>query len=259
MNQFAIVGSGFLVGCLIGLTGVGGGVLTTPILILACGVHPSIAVGTDLLYAALTKLVGAIRHWRQGTVNAGLAFRLASASVPAALTGIWAAKAYKDAKGPAVEPTINLVLAWVFILVATTMVLRMVAKRVWWKAKVVTLPGRQLKYLTIVLGAGTGLLVGLTSIGAGSVVMMFLVILYRMPTSRLVGTDLFHAAILAGVSALGHFWAGNVDVSLACLLLAGSVPGVVLGSRMSIRIPEAALTLSVALTLVLSGTRLIFR
>ncbi len=259
MNHWEIVALGFTVGSLIGLTGVGGGVLMTPILILFLGVQPSIAIGTDLFYAALTKLAGAIKHWHQGTVELRIAATLAAGSLPTALCGIFAAKTVKDALGRSVEPIISAVLAWVCILVAVTMLLRILAERAekTGGGKGIGLSNRRLQFCTLVLGAVTGVLVGLTSIGAGTIVMMVLTTLYRMPTKQLVGTDLVHAAILASVSALGHLWAGDVDLFLAGQLLLGSLPGVILGSRISIRIPDPALRVSIALIMAFSGMRLL--
>ncbi len=261
MVPWEIIGLGFIVGGLIGLTGVGGGVLTTPLLILFFGVQPSVAVGTDLFYAAATKLTGAVKHWRQGTVDIKLAALLGTGSLPAAAAGIVAAKIMKDELGREVEPIITRALAWVCILVALTLLVRVLAERTGTAGggRSPDLSSGRMLLSTVTLGAVTGLLVGLTSIGAGSILIVFLTLLYPMPMNRLVGTDLFHAAVLASVCALGHLWAGDVDFTLAGLLLLGSVPGVVLGSRMSIRIPDAALRVSVALILGLSGTRLLAR
>jgi len=262
VGQWEIVGLGFLVGGLIGLTGVGGGVLMTPMLIIVFRVPPSIAVGTDLFCASLTKIAGAARHWRLENVDVHLAAALSAGSLPGSLCGIAAAKKVKDVMGAAVEPLISSVLAWVCIVVASIMMLRLVAGA-WWPKGIRDegdgAPSRRSRTWTVVLGAVTGLLVGLTSIGAGSIVMLFLATMYTMPARRLVGTDIFHAAILASVSALGHLWAGDVDFSLAALLLVGSVPGVLLGSRASIRIPDPALRASVALVLVFSGAKLLLR
>ncbi len=259
MNQWAIVGLGFTVGGLIGLTGVGGGVLMTPVLILFFGVQPSTAIGTDLVYAALTKLTGAIKHWRQGTVELKLAAVLSAGSLPTSLCGIFVAASVKKTLGRAVEPVITAALAWVCILVAVMMVFHILADRgaLLGGGKGLGLSGRGLQISTFILGVVTGVLVGLTSIGAGTIVMIFLTMLYRMPARQLVGTDLVHAAVLASVSALGHLWAGNVDLSLAGTLLLGSIPGVILGSRMSVRIPEAVLRVSIALIMAFSGMRLL--
>ncbi len=259
MAQWGILGLGFVIGGLVGLTGVGGGVLMTPALILFFGVQPSIAIGTDLFYSAITKIVGAIWHRNEGTVNLRIAAALSAGSVPMALVGTGLAKAIKTVYGPAVEPVITVALAWVLILVALTMVLRLIAERCGWigDGKGLVLSSRQQLVLTVILGLVAGILVSLTSIGAGSIVMIFLVMLYRMPAKQLVGTDILHAAVLAGVSAVGHFWAGNIDFSLAALLLMGSIPGVIVGSRMSVQIPDTALRISLALILAFSGTRLI--
>ncbi len=250
---------GFLVGGLIGMTGVGGGVLTTPLLIIVFGVQPSIAIGTDLFYAAVTKIIGAIKHRQQNTVNLRIALTLAAGSIPSALLGVGLARILKEMWGPAVEPMITVVLAWVCILMAVIMVVRLILERRWGGLSTgrSLLSPRQQQVLTFALGIVTGLLVSTTSIGAGSIVMIFLVMLYGMPAKQLVGTDVFHAAILASVSALGHLWAGNVDPTLAALLLVGSIPGVIFGSRMSLQLPDTGLRISLALILAFSGTRLI--
>jgi uncharacterized protein len=259
LNPWGIVGLGFVVGNLVGLTGVGGGVLLTPVLIIFLGVRPSIAIGTDLFYASITKVAGAVKHWHQGSVHLRLAATLATGSVPAALVGVGGAKMVKDRLGQATEPIITSILAWVCVFVAVAMLLRVVTERFGKPEGAARriLTGRRLKWSTVLLGVVTGLLVGLTSIGAGTILMIFLVSLYRIPTSQLIGTDIFHAAILAGVSAVGHYWAGNIDFHLASLLLMGSVPGVIIGSRISIRIPETLLRVSVALVMGFSGARLI--
>ncbi len=246
---------------MIGLTGVGGGVLMTPILILFFGIQPSIAVGTDLFYAALTKVAGAMRHWRQGNVDFRLVALLSAGSLPAALVGITTAKFVKDRLGPRVEPIITAFLAWVCIVVAVIMLLRVIADRtaMTGQESAPMQSRKRFQCWILFLGTVTGASVALTSIGAGSVVMIFLMMMCRMPASRLVGTDLFHAAILASVASLGHLWAGNVDFSLAAYLLLGSLPGVILGSRLTLRLPELVLKVSVALILAVSGTGLIVR
>lgn len=250
---------GFAVGALIGLTGVGGGVLMTPILIFTMGIPPSIAIGTDLLYAAITKTIGAIQHLDLETVDSSIVACLAIGSVPAVLVGTSLVKVIKELKGDAAENILTQILAGTLILVAIVMVTRIVLNRRM-DSQAVTKsalsPSRR-RMFTVLLGVASGLLVGLTSIGAGSLVMMFLVLLYAMPSKRLVGTDLLHAAILASIAALGHLLAGNVDMSVATMLLLGSIPGVILGSRLSVRVPDNVLRLMLALALIFSGIRLI--
>jgi uncharacterized membrane protein YfcA len=258
-TQFNLVWVGFGIGVLVGLTGVGGGALMTPILIVVFRLPPSLAIGTDLVNAAFMKILGAYQHWRQGTVKVRIVITLALGSVPAAVLGVGVIKLLKEAMGNAGEAVLTLILAWTLILVSAIMILRVVLARLTQTA-VVHEPRpkpRHRKLVTIILGLGAGILVSLTSVGAGSIVMVFLVALYTASAKRLVGTDIVHAAILASVSALGHLWAGNVDFGVAAMLLTGSLPGVLLGSRLSVRMPDMLLRVVLALTLMFSGMRLI--
>jgi uncharacterized protein len=250
---------GLLIGTLVGLTGVGGGVLMTPILIIVMGIPPSTAIGTDLFYAAITKIVGAAQHWNLKTVDLGIAASLATGSIPAVLIGTYLVKIIKESGGDAAENILSQILAAALILVALVMLGRLfLARR--------AAPGldgassmsksRQ-RIFTVLLGFVSGLLVGLTSIGAGSLIMLFLVILYAMPAKHLVGTDLFHAAVLASIAAIGHLLVGNVNLPVAGMLLTGSIPGVLIGSRISARVPDSVLRFGIAVMLIISGIRLI--
>ncbi len=250
---------GFVVGTLIGLTGVGGGVLMTPILIMVMGVQPSVAIGTDLLYAAITKVVGAIQHWDLKTVDLGIAAALAAGSIPAVLTGTYLVKIIKESFGNGAESVLSQILAGTLILVALVMLGRVLLNRAFQPQRMGAAPlaPSRRKMLTVLLGLVSGLLVGLTSIGAGSLIMLFLVVLYASPAKQLVGTDLFHAAILASIAALGHLLVGDVSLPIAGMLLTGSIPGVLIGSRISARVPDSALRLGIAVMLIISGVRLI--
>ncbi len=249
---------GLLVGTLIGMTGVGGGVVMVPILVMVMRVPPSIAIGTDLLYASLTKWAGALQHWQMQTVNFEIASFLLVGSLPSALVGTFLVKIIKEWGGGSAENILNRILAGTLILVAAMMLTRIFVHRTNDRHPNVAAPSsRQRRRIwTVLLGAATGLVVGLTSIGAGSLVMVFLVILYSAPAKQLVGTDLFHAAILATVAALGHLFVGNADLRLAAWLSVGSIPGVILGSRLSAWMPDNALRLLLALALFFSGVRL---
>jgi uncharacterized membrane protein YfcA len=249
---------GLLIGTLVGLTGVGGGVLMTPILIIVMGIPPSVAIGTDLFYAAITKIVGAAQHWNLKTVDVGIAASLATGSIPAVLIGTWLVKIIKESGGDAAENILSQILAAALIVVALVMLSRMVIGRLSTKPHNETPISRsRQKLFTVVLGFASGLLVGLTSIGAGSLIMLFLVMLYALPAKQLVGTDLFHAAILASIAALGHLLVGNVNLQVAGMLLVGSIPGVLIGSRISARVPESVLRFGIAVMLIVSGIRLI--
>ncbi len=252
---------GFGVGVLVGMTGVGGGALMTPLLIVVFRLPPSIAIGTDLINAAVMKAVGALQHYRQGTVEPAVVKRLAMGSMPAAILGVGLVKVLKDMMGSGGEAMLTVILAWTLILVATMMIVRVLLTRQLkeiFKRRPRPSP-RQQVLLTVFLGFVAGILVSLTSIGAGSIVMVFLVALYSTSARRLVGADIMHAALLATVAAVGHVWAGNVDFGVAGVLLLGSLPGVVLGSRLSVKMPDMFLRVALALTLLFSGMRLIVR
>jgi uncharacterized protein len=250
---------GFAIGTLTGMTGVGGGALMTPLLIVVFRMPPSIAIGTDLANAAIMKIAGAIQHWRQGTVKIKIVGALALGSLPAALLGVGFVKFLKDKMGTSGESVLTVILAWTLIFVATMMIVRLVLSRLQKKedGRPISWVRRHRGKLTVLLGLAAGVFVSLTSIGAGSIVMVFLVTLYSASAKRLVGTDIVHAAALAGVAALGHLWAGDINFGVAGLLLIGSLPGVILGSRISLRMPEVLLRFAVALVLIFSGMRLI--
>lgn len=233
---------GLVVGFLVGLTGIGGGSLMTPLLILVGGVRPLVAVGTDLAYAAITKAVGAVVHYRQGTVDLSIAWRLGIGSIPAALAGvaviIWMRG---GAQNGAVDRFITRALGVALILVALNLFLAPLFR----KEPAGTKGGLPLKWqtaLTVVAGAGIGFLVGLTSVGAGSLIAAALVILYpRVPLVRIVGTDIFHATFLGAAAGLAHFGLGSVDLPILGGLLIGSIPGVWCGSRLAVSVPDKVL------------------
>lgn len=250
---------GFGIGGLVGLTGVGGGSLMTPILIVFFRLPPSVAIGTDLVYAAITKTVGAAQHLRQGTADMQIVGNLAVGSVPAAIIGVGLVQLIRGVWGDRGETVLTVILAWTLIVVALVMVARVfLGDRLQTLAQgngSLTLNRRRV--LTALLGFAAGLLVSLTSVGAGSIIMVLLILLYATPAKRLVGTDLVHAAALASIAAIGHLWAGSVSWSVAATLLVGSIPGVLLGSRVSLRMPDTLLRVALALTLMFSGMRLI--
>lgn len=236
---------GFLVGFLVGLTGIGGGSLMTPLLILVGGVRPFVAVGTDLAYAAITKAVGALVHSRQRTVDLTIAWRLGIGSVPAALAGVAFIVWVKGgAENGALDRFIMRALGIALILVAVNLVLRPFQRRDPGETEETKVPesrGRQ-HLLTILVGVGVGFLVGLTSVGSGSLIAAGLVVLYpRLPLSRIVGTDIFHATFLSAAAGLAHFSLGSVDLPLLGGLLVGSVPGVWWGSRLAVAVPDKVL------------------
>jgi uncharacterized membrane protein YfcA len=262
MNLFSAVDpgfmlSGFVVGLLVGQTGMGGGSLMTPILVLIFGVHPATAVGTDLLYASATKTVGTLVHGLNHTVDWRIVGRLASGSVPATLLTLLVISQY-SVSGTAGERIISLVLGVMLLLTALSLVFRQ---------RFLSLVGpviekigpRQTARLTVLIGAVLGVLVTLSSVGAGAMGVTALLLLYpRAPMSVIVGSDIAHAVPLTLVAGIGHWWLGAVNWPLLTSLLSGSIPGIVLGSYLSAHIPDAVLRPILATTLVLVGGRLVF-
>lgn len=253
--------AGFVVGVLVGLTGMGGGAVMTPLLILLGWARPSIAVGTDLVWNALTKSVGAFVHYRQKTVDLSLVKRLSVGSVPGALAGI-ALLAYLRRLGvAAMDHLIVRVLGVALIVVAFSLLLRPL-----WRHRALaagesgsdSVHPRGPEWLTTAIGAAVGFLVSLTSVGSGSLIVACLVVIYPLvPLRRIVGSDIVNALLLVGVSALGHLGIGGVDFRLLAALLVGSVPGVWIGSKMGVLFPEKALRPILATTLLFLGYKLL--
>lgn len=250
--------SGFAVGALVGMTGVGGGSLMTPLLVLLFGVHPATAVGTDLLYAAATKTGGSLIHNLSRTVDWRIARRLASGSVPAAIVTLVLARQFGVLAADRPSVLISTVLGIALILTALSLVFRarlleLAARRVDERNP------RQVAALTIATGVVLGILVSLSSVGAGALGMTALVFLYpRTPTARLVGSDIAHAVPLTLVAGCTHWLFGSVDGVLLASLLVGSLPGIALGSFAAARVPEAVLRTALAATLFLVGGKLAF-
>jgi len=238
---------------LVGLTGMGGGSLMTPFLILVFGTRPVVAVGTDLAYGAVTKIAGAWMHWRQHTVDFGIVKRLAVGSVPAGVATV-AGIRLLPASGVDVDQFVRRALGAVLILVAVVMISRLLGAlhgaflEPWRTA----FQGRA----TVAAGAVIGALVGLTSVGSGALLVPFLVFAFPGIGARIVGTDVFHAAILLTATAAAHAQGGAVDWPLTGNLLAGSIPGVVLGSWMAPRMPARTLRAGLATLLLISGVSL---
>lgn len=254
--DFRISILGFGVGVLVGLTGMGGGAVMTPMLILLKLGRPVVAVGTDLVWSALTKLVGATVHARQRTVDYQLVKRLAMGSIPGALVGL-ALLAHLRSNLALVDRLVVRTLGIALIVVACSLLLRSVrpprpqapGEASAWESHTWLIP---------LLGGVVGFLVSLTSVGSGSLIVASLVAIYpRTPLRRIVGSDIFHALLLVGVSALGHLEMGSINGSLLVMLLVGSIPGVWLGSRMSTVFPEKILRPTLATTLLFLGYKLL--
>jgi len=249
--------SGFAVGFLVGMTGVGGGSLMTPLLILLFGIHPSTAVGTDLLYASATKTGGTTVHGLHRTIEWRVVGRLALGSVPAtALTLL--VLSLLGIRGAAANQLITVVLSGALVVSAIILVLR---KSIvgWYGARLASLDPAHTRRFTVVTGAVLGVLVSISSVGAGALGVTALILLYpKLPTVRVVGSDIAHAVPLTLVAGMGHWWLGSVDWPLFGSLLVGSLPGIVLGSFTSIRVPDAILRYLLAAVLMLVAARLLF-
>ncbi len=249
--------SGFLVGLLVGQTGVGGGSLMTPLLVLLFHIHPATAVGTDLLYACLTKSVGTLVHGLNRTVDWRVTGRLACGSVPATALTVAVISRF-DLTSAEASRNISAVLGVVLLLTAVSLVFR--AHVIVFAGRLAPhLPPRRTALLTVATGVVLGVLVTLSSIGAGALGVTALLLLYpRLPTARIVGSDIAHAVPLTLIAGMGHLMLGSVDGPLLVSLLLGSVPGIILGSYLSLRMPDAVLRMLLAAVLTLVGARLVF-
>ena len=256
--EYDIALAGLIVGTLVGLTGIGGGSLLTPTLIIIFKTSPLTAVGSDLVFNAFTKLFGSAQHARQGTVNYKLALILALGSIPAALAGIGLITLLKEVYDVDADRAVTRILAGTLVLAGAVMVSRPFLERGGRGPDVRLLEPFELrKRATILLGVGTGFLVGLTSIGSGALIVPVLTLLYPLPVRRIVGTDIFHAMLLAGVASLAHWGAGNVDWGLVGNLLMGSVPGVIFGARLAVVAPDRVMRTVLGLLVIFSGVRLL--
>jgi uncharacterized membrane protein YfcA len=249
--------SGFFVGALVGITGVGGGSLMTPLLVLLFGIHPATAVGTDLLYAGLTKIVGTGVHGRNKTVHWGITGLLACGSVPATIATLLAL-AYLGRGSDGTASVINVVLGIALILTAVTLLFRR------WLLNALAqyteaLSPAQISRLTVALGVVLGVLVSISSVGAGAIGVTVLILLYpKLPVARLVGSDIAHAVPLTLIAGTGHWLIGSVDWQLLVSLLVGSVPGIIVGSQLASYVPDRVLRPILASTLAVVGGRLAF-
>ncbi|MBX5469007.1 MAG: sulfite exporter TauE/SafE family protein [Thermoleophilaceae bacterium] len=249
---------GLCVGLLVGLTGVGGGSLMTPLLIIVFGIKPVTAVGTDLTYAAVTKTVGGLKHFRQRTVDLGVSTWMAVGSVPAAVGGVYALHALERAHGRAIDDLLLTVLAAALLITGTATLVRALFLQRLVSAEREAVPmERRDKVAAVLVGLFVGFMLGVTSAGSGALIAVALILLFRLVPTRVVGTDVFHAAILLWAAAAAHIVAGNVDFGLAGTILIGSVPGVWVGSHMSVRIPVGTLRTALAIVLLGSGLGLL--
>lgn len=250
--------AGLLVGLLVGLTGVGGGALMTPLLVLMFGVSPQTAVGTDLLYAAVTKITGSVVHGSRETVNWKIVRNLAYGSVPTAILTL-GVLAWLGRPDPASERVILVVLATLLAITALTVLFRGWLLKFAADLDPINPPALAVAG-TVALGAVIGLAVSLSSVGAGAIGVTALLLLYpRLPIVRIVGSDIAHAVPLALIAGIGHWIIGDVDGVLLTNLLVGSIPGVIVGSLLSSRAPDKLLRPLLAIVLAISSWQLFLK
>ncbi|MEA2157544.1 MAG: uncharacterized protein QOE11_3684 [Solirubrobacteraceae bacterium] len=237
-----VIAFGFGVGILIGLTGIGGGSLMTPLLVLFAGVSPVVAIGTDLAYGAITKTLGGWRHLRKGTVDLGVSKWLAVGSVPGALVGVWLLEVLQSHYGKGFQPVLLGAIAVALLIVSLTILGRalFMPKLVAREVESITQTTRT-KVTAICLGAFLGLILGVTSVGSGALIGLALILVFKLTPHRVVGTDVFHAAILLWAAGLAHLVSGNVDFALMGTILIGSLPGVLVGTHFVTRVPSGVL------------------
>jgi uncharacterized membrane protein YfcA len=253
--------SGFVVGALIGLTGVGGGALMTPLLILVFGIRPTMAVGTDLTYATLTKTFGSVQYIRRGHVNFPYIRWLIVGSVPSSLFAVLVLTPWFIRKGIDVEHVTTSALGVMLVLVSIISILeqRFFAGQLR-DSRLIRNDSVQKRFkepILVVGGIFIGLGVGLTSVGSGSVLMAILLLVSELDVLVLIGTDLVHATILLGAAGAAHFARGNVELPLVAALLVGSLPGIWVGSRLAPRMPTTLLRYALALLLLATGAKLL--
>jgi uncharacterized protein len=253
--QFTL--TGLLIGVLVGLTGMGGGSLMTPILVIVFGFKPTYAVGTDILHGAIFKTFGAVRHRRLGTVHAHLTLWMFLGSGPMSLLGVATAGWLEHAYGDGVQSAEAYAIGAALVLGAIGLVLKTFVKRGVQPNDAPFILQRRDRILAVLIGAVFGFIVGLTSVGSGTFFGLVMVMVYPLTISKIVGTDIFHAAALLWVAGLGHLVQGNVNLHAMVWLLLGSIPGIWIASRFTVQLPQGALRLGLAGVLALSGIKLL--
>jgi uncharacterized protein len=248
---------GLLTGLLVGMTGMGGGSLMTPILVFLFGIPPSTAIGTDIAHGAAFKTVGAVQHRRMGNVRARLAGWMLIGSVPASLAGVWLNVQLTERYGDEAKSVMGQVLGAALLFGAVGLI----AKSLVQTGGPADDPDWELttrdKLAAVIIGVLGGFIVGLTSVGSGVFFGLTLLVLFPLRAHKVVGTDIFHAAVLLYVAGAAHWAAGNIDFGILFWLLLGSIPGVLLGGRLTVSIPEQRLRLLLAGILGLAGIKLL--
>ncbi|MDX6601611.1 MAG: uncharacterized protein QOF13_813 [Solirubrobacterales bacterium] len=250
----AIIVFGLGIGVLVGMTGMGGGSLMTPLLILIFGIQPTTAIGTDIFYSAVTKTVGGWRHFRMKTVNTELVKWLAFGSVPAAVLGVAIVSVLESHIGEdRLDSLVYAVLGGTLLMVGIITLTRALILRDLVDERDRFDVERRHKVAAVLIGATTGLVIGVTSAGSGTVIAILLIAVYRLAPKKVVGTDVFHAAILLWAAGIAHWVGGNVDFVLAANILIGSIPGVVIGAALSDKAPQGFIRTALGVVLIGSG------
>lgn len=253
--QFTL--TGLLIGALVGLTGMGGGSLMTPILVIVFGFKPTYAVGTDILHGAVFKTFGAVRHRRLGTVHARLTIWMFVGSGPMSLLGVALAGWLQGAYGDGVQSAEGYAIGAALVLGAAGLVAKTFVHRGVQSSDAPFVLRRKDKIRAVLIGAMFGFIVGLTSVGSGTFFGLVMVMVYPLTVAKIVGTDIFHASALLWVAGVGHLVQGNVDLRAMAWLLLGSIPGIWISSRFTLHVPQDALRLGLAGVLALSGVKLL--
>ncbi len=249
--------AGFAIGLLVGMTGIGGGSLMTPLLILFFGIHPATAVGTDLLYAAATKTCGTVVHGLARSIDWRTVRRLAAGSLPATIATL-TVRSSMNLESRAARSVITLVLCVALLITAGSLIFRTAIVQ-FHRSRFRPLDEQRTALVTVLVGAVLGVLVTISSVGAGAVGVVALIILYPdLRMARIVASDIAHAVPLTLIAGAGHWLIGTVDWHIVGSLLAGSLPGIVLGSCLAVRVPETALRLLLAATLVVVAGKLAY-
>jgi uncharacterized protein len=252
--EFAL--TGLLTGILVGMTGMGGGSLMTPILVFLFGVSPTTAIGTDIAHGAVFKSVSAVQHRRMGNVRARLAGWMLIGSAPTSLVGVWVADRLTEQYGDDVKDVMGQVLGAALLFGCVGLVAKSLVR-----TKALGDPNWALtnrdRAAAVLIGLLGGFIVGLTSVGSGVFFGLTLLVVFPLRAHKVVGTDIFHAAVLLYVAGAAHWAAGNVDFGILGWLLLGSIPGVLIGGRLTLSIPENMLRLLLAGVLGLAGIKLL--
>ena len=253
--QFTL--TGLLIGSIVGLTGMGGGSLMTPILVIVFGFKPTYAVGTDIVHGAIFKTFGAIRHRRLGTVHGHLTLWMFLGSGPLSLAGVGVAELIKHHYGDSAQSIESYAVGAALVAGGIGFLAKSFIKRGVKPSDLPFILTRRDKIVAVIIGAVFGFVVGLTSVGSGTFFGLVMVLVYPLTMPKIVGTDIFHAAALLWVAGIGHHVSGNVDLHATAWLLTGSIPGVLISSRFTVRLPDVVLRIALGTILMLSGLKLL--